>query len=63
MSKKLQIVGALKIPQSDWNQTDDTQMDYIKNKPDYDALVERVEGLEALVKELSAKIEELTENN
>lgn len=33
MSKKIQIVG-LDIPQADWNQTDETQLDYIKNKPD-----------------------------
>ena len=27
--------GSLKkIPQADWGQTDDTQLDYIKNKPD-----------------------------
>ena len=26
-----------KIPQSDWNQADDTQLDYIKNKPDLSA--------------------------
>ena len=32
-SKKIQIVG-LDIPQSDWNQTDETKLDYIKNKPD-----------------------------
>lgn len=31
-SKKIQIVG-LVLPQSDWNQTDETQLDYIKNKP------------------------------
>lgn len=33
MSKKIQIVG-LDIPQSDWNQTDETKLDYIKNKPE-----------------------------
>lgn len=32
-SKKLQIVGAIKVPQSDWNQTDENAADYIKNKP------------------------------
>lgn len=36
-SKKIQIVG-LDIPQADWNQTDETQLDYIKNKPDLDLL-------------------------
>lgn len=30
-TKKIQVIGG--FPQSDWNQTDDTQMDYIKNKP------------------------------
>ena len=29
-----QIVDALAVKQSDWNQTDSTQPDYIKNKPD-----------------------------
>lgn len=29
-----QIVAALAEKQSDWNQTDTTQPDYIKNKPD-----------------------------
>lgn len=33
-SKKIQLVGALNIPQSDWGQTDETQLDYIKNKPE-----------------------------
>jgi hypothetical protein len=32
-TKKLQIVGSM-IPQSDWNQTDKTKADYIKNKPE-----------------------------
>ena len=36
-TKKLQIVG-LDIPQSDWNQTDDTKLDYIKNKPTLEGL-------------------------
>ena len=31
-SKKIQIVG-LEIPQSDFHQTDETQLDFIKNKP------------------------------
>ena len=33
MAKKLQIVGNFHIPQADWNQTDETKNDYIKNKP------------------------------
>ena len=33
-TKKIQIInGASIIPQSDWNQTDETKSDYIKNKP------------------------------
>ena len=33
-TKKIQILnGASIIPQSDWNQADDTKVDYIKNKP------------------------------
>lgn len=35
-TKKLQILGG--FPQSDWNQTDETASDYIKNKPDVDGL-------------------------
>ena len=33
MSKVIQVVG-LDIPKSDWNQTDETKLDYIKNKPE-----------------------------
>lgn len=33
-SKKLQIVGGFNIPQADFNQTDETKSDFIKNKPD-----------------------------
>lgn len=47
-------------PQPDWNQTDSTKADYIANKPDVDALSTKVVELEALVKELSAKVQELT---
>ena len=33
-TKKIQILnGASIIPKPDWNQTDDTKADYIKNKP------------------------------
>lgn len=32
-------VNLKKIPQSDWNQTDETQCDYIKNKPDLTRVV------------------------
>lgn len=39
MAKKIQLVGALKTPQSDWAQTDETQLDYIKNKPDIETMV------------------------
>ena len=38
MAKKIQIVG-LDIPQADFNQTDETQLDYIKNKPDIDGMI------------------------
>lgn len=32
--KKIQIInGASIVPKPDWNQTDDTKADYIKNKP------------------------------
>ncbi len=45
-TKKLQIVGSM-ISQSDWNQTDETQADYIKNKPQIDN--ELTEGSENLI--------------
>ena len=32
-TKKLQILDSV-TKQADWNQTDETQKDYIKNKPD-----------------------------
>ena len=36
-TKKIQILnGASIIPKSDWNQTDDTKADYIKNRPFYE---------------------------
>lgn len=31
MTKRVQLISGL--PQSDWNQTDETKPDYIKNKP------------------------------
>lgn len=45
-TKKLQIVGSI-VPQSDYSQTDSTQPDYIKNKPEVDTEV--VEGSENLI--------------
>lgn len=50
-SKKIQIVG-LDIPQADWGQTDDTQLDYIKNKPDTDGMDDRISTLEAQVADI-----------
>ena len=35
-TRKIQIIGGL--PQSDWNQTDETKNDYIKNKPEFGLL-------------------------
>lgn len=43
MSKKLQIVGNFNIPQSDFNQTDTTKSDYIKNKPTLGAIASKNE--------------------
>lgn len=34
-------VNLKKIPQSDWNQTDETQCDYIKNKPDLEQVASK----------------------
>ena len=36
-TKKLQIVGTV-VPQSNWDQTDSTATDYIKNKPEFGEL-------------------------
>ena len=41
------------VPQSDWSQGDEAKADYIKNKPDVDALIKRIEDLEAQVKALT----------
>ena len=49
-------------PCPDWNQSDDTKADFIKNKPDVGALLTRLEGLETLVEELRAQIAEATES-
>ena len=32
-TRKIQVIGSIKSEQPDWNQTDSTQSDYIKNKP------------------------------
>lgn len=47
-------------PCPDWNQDDPTKVDYIKNKPDWEALMSRIQELEAQVDELQTKITELT---
>jgi hypothetical protein len=38
--------GEFDGPQSDWNQTDDTQADYIKNKPDLETRVQRMSEID-----------------
>ena len=40
-TKKLQIIGG--FPQSDWNQNDESAVDYIKNRPDLDKIQADVE--------------------
>lgn len=32
-TKKIQVIGSM-VPQSDWAQTDESKVDYIKNKPE-----------------------------
>ncbi|MBQ8294740.1 MAG: hypothetical protein IJX89_05140 [Alphaproteobacteria bacterium] len=39
-----QIVASLTHPQSDWAQTDETANDFIKNKPDIDAIISALES-------------------
>ena len=36
-TKKIQIIGG--FPQADFNQTDETKSDYIKNKPNFDEYI------------------------
>lgn len=38
-TKKIQIVGGI-VPQPDWNQTDETKADYIKNKPEKATIID-----------------------
>ena len=40
-TKKLQIIDSI-VKQVDWNQTDETQKDFIKNKPDEEDALELV---------------------
>lgn len=40
-TKKLQIIGSV-TKQSDWEQTDETAPDFIKNKPDEDDALELI---------------------
>ena len=51
MTKRIQILGG--FPKSDWNQTDETKTDYIKNKPValLDELSSRATALETKVGE------------
>lgn len=55
MAKKIQIVGALKTPQADWNQDNQEAPDYIHNKPE----IPSIEGLatEAFVEEKIAEVD------
>ena len=44
-------------PQSDWEQKNPASAGYIKNKPDVDALIERIKALEDIVGALTATIQ------
>ena len=45
-------------PRPDWDQVDESKADYIKNKPDYEALVARIEALEKQIQELSTQVKD-----
>ena len=60
MSKIIGNTTATPNPRPDWLQTDETKADFIKNKPNVDALFVMVETLKEQVEELYTKIEELT---
>lgn len=59
MSKIIGNTTATPNPRPDWLQEDETKADFIKNKPDYQSLVERVAELEKQIEELANEIEEL----
>ena len=50
------IVG-LPSPRSDWNQTDETKADYIKNKPDIEALNKKIGDINAALDTIIAQQE------
>ena len=56
MSKVIGDATVTPVPIADWNQTNPMKADYIKNKPDVDALVARVTALEKQIEELYTKI-------
>ena len=60
-TKIVQLLGGL--PQSDWSQTDEAAVDYIKNKPDIDGIVDDLnvridETKESLNNSISSSLEE-----
>ena len=63
-TKKIQILGSM-VPQSDWAQTDETKIDYVKNKPELGELATKdtVEknDLATDVQESLNKVEEASE--
>lgn len=52
MSKIIGNTMMTPIPRSDWNQTDATKVDYIKNKPDVAALSNKISVLETQVADI-----------
>lgn len=56
MAKIIGNTTATPNPRPDWAQTDEAKADYIKNKPDIDALIQRIEALEAQLAALSEMI-------
>lgn len=52
MAKIMGNIVGLPSPRSDWNQTDETKADFIKNKPDIDALEKKIGDIDAALEEL-----------
>ena len=53
MSKIIGNPVGTTLPKSDWKQTDPTKGDYIKNKPDFEGLKNRVDVIDELVGDTS----------
>ena len=64
MSDIREIVGnttATPTPPSDWNQTDETKADYIKNKPDINAINKQITLIQEQINGLEKDLQMINE--